>query len=127
MALEIEVTTVDDNGEEIVYMLPAKYEVCRKCLGHGSHLNPSIGEHCYSLEEFEQEFSEPESRDAYFRRGGMYDVKCETCRGKRVVPVVDREACTSPEEIAGLKALDKQRRDDAEYEQLVRSELAFGC
>jgi hypothetical protein len=86
------VTVTDDEGGETEHELPAKFEVCSRCEGHSTHLNPSIGQHAYSQEEFEEAFSDPEEREVYFKRGGMYDVTCEECRGQRVVAVVDEEA-----------------------------------
>jgi hypothetical protein len=79
------------------------------------------------MEEFEQEYPDDESREQYFRRGGIYDVPCEECKGRRVVAVVDRDACQTPEELQGLQALIKQEREEAEYQRLVQSEIAFGC
>jgi hypothetical protein len=81
----------EGSDDEILHKLPAKYEVCGRCEGHGTHLNPSIGEHCYTQEEFDEAFDDDESREAYFTRGGMYDVQCEECHGARVVLVIDED------------------------------------
>ena len=50
----IKFTEVDDSGEEIEHELPSKFEVCSECEGNGTHLAPSIGEHAYSAEEFNE-------------------------------------------------------------------------
>lgn len=108
-----------DTGEEETFTFPAKHEVCSRCGGHGTHLNPSIGSHAYSGEEFDEAF-EPgsEEREHYFKRGGMYDVRCEVCNGKNVVLVIDEERCTSDEQKAALKTYTKyqrrREREDAE-------------
>ena len=88
----------DEDGEEVEYALPATHVVCDGCKGHGTHLNPSIGQHAYSLEEFNQEYDE-EEKEQYFTRGGMYDVQCQECSGRRVVLAINRPAAeiTSPE------------------------------
>lgn len=126
MSLEIEVDVLEDGGE-VTYKLPAKYVVCSHCEGHGTHLNEAIRQHAYSMEEFEREFPEPEQREAYFRRGGMYDVQCSRCKGLRVVAIVDRRQCSSPEQQRLLKELDRQAREEESYQQLVQSELRYGC
>lgn len=95
--------TYDIDGDEVEVDLPAKYEVCGTCEGNGTHLNPSIGQHAYSSEEFYESFDE-EEQEQYFKRGGMYDVQCEECNGKRVIAVPDFEMVwpkheTNPDEI----------------------------
>ena len=117
-----------DEGEEIEAELPSKFEVCDRCEGHGTHLNPSIGEHAYSQEEFEEAFCDDEERGEYFRRGGRYDVSCEECRGARVVAVVDEAACARDPELAeALKRYAAKLRDDAAYERECAAERRMGC
>ena len=86
--MNIEYTWIDDEGEEITHSFPAVNEVCDRCEGFGTHLNPSIGNHAYSREEFEESFDE-EEQEEYFRHGGRYDVQCEVCNGNKVILVVD--------------------------------------
>src|ERR1700744_5970426 len=106
----IDITYIDENGDEVSTSLPSKKIVCTRCDGHGTHLNPSIGSHAYSAEEFDEAF-EPgsEEREHYFRRGGMYDVSCEECKGKNVVDVVDEDSCKSAEDKAHLAAYNKHQ------------------
>ena len=53
--MEIEVAVgYDDNGESIMETLPAKFIICPECEGHGSVLNPSMRNHAYSREEFDE-------------------------------------------------------------------------
>ena len=96
----------DSENEEIEHELPAKHAVCSRCDGYGTHLNPSIGQHAFTPEEFNESFSEPEEREEYFKRGGIYDVACEECGGARVVLVVDVKATKA----AGLGPILKQWR-----------------
>src|ERR1700678_339673 len=90
MSHTINLTWVDEFGNDLAHSFPAVNEVCDRCEGHGTHLTPSIGEHAYSSEEFCESFCEPEDRAEYFKRGGIYDVQCEACHGANVVAVVDR-------------------------------------
>ncbi len=97
----------DDDGERVV-TLPVKMEVCSRCEGHGYHLTPSIGEHAYSQEEFYEAFDDEEDRAEYFRRGGIYDVRCYDCKGANVVPVVDESACARDPRLARDLALARK-------------------
>lgn len=67
----------------------ARFEVCGDCRGHGTHLAEGMRFHAYTEEEF-RDFSE-EEREAYFTRGGMFDVTCGTCKGMRVVDINNKE------------------------------------
>lgn len=125
--MTIEFKHYNDEGDEVVYSLPSKMEVCGRCEGHGTHLNPSIGEHAYTTEEFNEAFFEEEDKAEYFRHGGRYDVTCEECKGKNVVPVVDEDQCIR----IGLKKIlalyIKQLDDDAAYERECAEERRMGC
>lgn len=83
----IEFTTYDACGEEEVHELPAKFEVCPRCEGRGSHTNPSIDGNGITSSEWD-EWGE-EEKETYM--SGGYDVSCERCDGQRVVLVVDQE------------------------------------
>jgi hypothetical protein len=124
----ISFTYETDEGEEIETELPSKFEVCDRCRGHGTHLNPSIGEHAYTPEEFEEAFFEEEDRAEYFKRGGRYDVSCEECHGRRVVEAVDVAACAlDPELTEALKRYDAKLEDDYAYERECAAERRMGC
>ena len=105
----ITVTLYDDEGDEVEHELPARMEVCSRCEGHGTHLNPSIGEHAYTREEFEESFDE-EGREEYFKRGGIYDVTCEECGGDNVVPVVDTDRLTEEQKKIYAEHLKHERQ-----------------
>jgi len=117
----ITVTLTDDCGDDVDHELPARFEVCPRCEGHGTHLNPSIGEHVYSAEEFYESFPEPEDRAEYFKRGGIYDVTCQECRGHRVVPVVDEARLDEAQKKVHAEWL-KQEEDRRKFEAECRAE-----
>lgn len=122
----VEVEMMDDDGEvESLVALPAKYEVCSNCKGHGMVLNEAMRFHAYTQEEFE-DFSD-DDREQYFTRGGCYDVTCPTCDGKRVEKVVNERECRTPEQKAALKRLRECEDDDREYERLCRMERMMGA
>lgn len=124
--LVFEVTIDDGESEPRVLELPGKHVVCGTCEGHGTHLRPGMRDHAYTAEEFAESFDE-ESAAEYFRRGGIYDVQCETCKGLRVVVVIDRGAVVTAEQREALAAWKEQERDRREYEALCRSEARYGC
>ena len=128
-ANRITVTYYNSEGDEVSDELPARHEVCQRCEGHGTHLTPSIGNHAYSSEEFEQEFSEDEDREAYFERGGKYDVTCEVCDGKNVVLVVDEEACQTAEQKEILQTYTRSQRESEQEAAADRRTRWFedGC
>lgn len=86
MTATVELETEDGEFEGVT--VPVKYQVCETCNGKGSHVNPSIDSHGISAEEFAED---PDFKRDYL--SGMYDQPCNECGGRRVVPVVDEEAC----------------------------------
>lgn len=123
----IEFTYENDEGDEIVVEFPSKKEVCSRCDGEGTHLNPSIGEHVYSYEEFNESFDD-EGKEQYFKIGGIYDVICHTCHGKNVVDALDEDAIKrDPELSAHYEAYLEYQAEDAEYEAERKAEERFGC
>ena len=73
-----------NTGELEIITLPAKFEVCHKCNGKGTHVNPAVDGHGISREEFDED---PDFRENYF--SGLYDITCQKCDGKRVIPIID--------------------------------------
>jgi hypothetical protein len=92
--------------------LPAKYEVCGRCRGKGTHSNPSIDGNGISAEEFYGPDWDDESREMYLTGG--YDVTCHECDGKRVVLVLDEERCDPELLKAYLQHQREMARMDAE-------------
>ncbi len=121
MTQKITITYINSNGDEVSENLPSKNEVCERCEGHGTHLNPSIGNHAYTAEEFQDSFDD-EQQEQYFRRGGIYDVKCEECGGRNVVQVVDREATMTEEQKAHLVAYDAHMEEEERYRIQAQAE-----
>jgi phage FluMu protein Com len=129
MSHAIKLTIYGDDTEdspERVVELPAKKEVCPKCEGHGSILNPSIAQHAYTASEFAESFDEEEAAE-YFRRGGRYDVKCPTCKGANVIDVVDVEALASARQIVDYSAWKKQEDDRAKFDREWANEMHREC
>ena len=130
MAFTINVTYENDDNEEVVLTLPAKNEVCWRCEGFGCHLTPSIGEHAYTPEEFNESFDDEESRSEYFKRGGMYDVTCEECHGKNVLSVIDEEnipANLKDQYAEFCRFEERQAQFEAEDRATERMERMMGC
>lgn len=126
--MKIKVTLENDFGVERIISLPAKKEVCDRCEGEGMILNPSIGEHAYSAEEFDEAF-EPgsEEREHYFKRGGMYDVTCPECKGQNVVTVIDRDQMTKPAHLKLLKRIDDAAEFLQQCDRESEMERRMGC
>jgi hypothetical protein len=106
--------TDEETGDEVTAEVPHKNEVCGRCEGHGTHLNPNIGGHAYTMEEFNESFDD-EEREEYFKRGGRYDVTCEACGGNKVVAVPTEEGAT-PEQKAHIKAWEESEERSARYD-----------
>lgn len=109
---EVEDEEDDDfeDGEEVgarEVELPVVFEVCGTCNGKGSHVNPSIDSNGLTASDFDED---PDFRENYM--SGMYDVTCNECGGKRVVPILD-EARATPEQIKYVQDHIESRYQDA--------------
>ena len=119
--------TVYGSDSDVVHNLPAHKVVCTKCDGEGSVLNPSIAEHAYTAEEFNEEFSDEgdeydeetgelvfagSERSQYFQRGGMFDIPCPDCKGKNVVLAISVNALN--EEQKAFYALYLKQEEEAQ-------------
>lgn len=90
--------------------LPARWAICDRCGGDGTHVNPSIDGHGITADEWNGPDWDDESRDTYL--SGGYDVPCEArCAGGRVL-VPDEEACAS-EPLATHLRLYREQQDRA--------------
>lgn len=116
---------LDENGDEHEIDLPVRMEVCPDCDGHGVHVSPSIDGNGIGASEFHED---PDFAEAYF--SGQYDVRCEVCKGLRVVPVVDR-ANADKDDLALYDAcvrVERAARRFARESYLERmAERRFGC
>lgn len=112
--MAIEVWYDDDDTEKM--SLPTKMEVCPRCKGRGTHMNPNIDGHGISASD--ECWDDDDFREMYF--GGGYDVVCEKCNGRNVVEVPDEDRMT-PEQ---CEAWSKHLAEEAEYESIRRAEMA---
>lgn len=123
------VTLYDDDGNEIEHKLPATMKVCYDCEGHGYVLNEAMRYHAYTPEEFYDSFDD-EFAEQYFKRGGIYDVVCPTCKGKNVIAVINRDLIENGSDESLKKILaevDEQAEQDAYYEAECAAERRMGC
>jgi RecJ-like exonuclease len=111
------VFTINKDEEEI--KIPARYEVCSVCEGKGSHVNPSVDSNGITADEWYREWNH-ESREDYL--GGLYDVECFECKGKRVVPVPNRDY-TNPNDLYIWDKLEEDSYNSA-YEEI--NEMKYG-
>ncbi len=121
----MEVMFENDEGEEITLTLPSKKEVCSECDGSGYVLRGGLRGAAFSREEFEEEFSDEEDREAYFTRGGKYDETCDHCHGKNVVDVVDEEHIPADKKAdyeAWLESDNARKQDEADDRRTMRQE-----
>jgi hypothetical protein len=75
--------TNDAEGFEITVVLPGKLALCPRCGGAGKHDHPVFA-NGLTQSDFDED---SDFRGEYLR--GTYDVRCETCKGERVVCVPD--------------------------------------
>lgn len=115
----VEVYGEDENGdysEEIT--LPATLEVCDGCHGTGTHVHRAIDGNGITGAEWEE--WDYEDREDYM--GGRFDVTCEDCHGRNVMPVVDWDSV--PDKVA--ERVQEQLDREAEYEAERAHELRMG-
>ena len=119
-------TYMDEDGEEMEFEAPAKYDVCAECEGTGKHVNPAVDGHGITAEEFADD---PDFRDAYF--AGRYDVTCYSCKGLRVHLHLDwdeaeRLAKNDPELARHLEAFEEAEEWEANYAAECAAERRMG-
>jgi hypothetical protein len=112
------ITVYTDDGAELELSLPAKFEVCSRCRGTGSHVNPAVDGHGIPAHEFVED---PDFAESYF--AGVYDVPCERCHGKRVVEAFDWSKLTDEQKALIIRT----RREEAEYEAECAAERRMGA
>jgi len=107
--------TLSFEGE--VVKLPCKREVCWKCDGTGSYVNPNIDRHGLTRSDLNRD---PDFAREYF--DGSYDQICDVCDGDNVIvrPVIDRSL--SEEKVHFWVNLKRQIRRDREFESLQYQE-----
>lgn len=113
---------LDEETAEVEIALPAKYEVCDRCRGEGKHVNPSIDGNGLSREDFDED---PDFLEAYF--SGVYDVRCEECKGEHVMLEVDEAECKRQGLEKELEAYFQYRRDMASVDAEMAAEREMGA
>lgn len=92
---------------------PAKWEICDRCRGNGTHGNPAFDGLSVEISpDHDEEFWDN-------LRAGWYDVRCDECKGTGKVKVLDRERAT-PEQIAEYEDWERSEYED---QQLQRAEM----
>lgn len=94
--------------------IPFQYEVCDRCNGKGTHVNPSIDGNGITGDEMAE--AGPEFLEDYM--SGVYDVSCYECHGQRVVMVPD-VAVLTPEEREIVKGHEEYKAE-LRHEALLR-------
>lgn len=105
------ITVYDDNGDEV--SVRTHKEVCPRCHGEGTHVNPAVDGNGISSEQFHDD---PDFADAYF--SGVYDVSCEECKGNNVIDVPD-------EDDPNFHLWVQEQRDRAEDAAIRRAEMGY--
>jgi excinuclease UvrABC ATPase subunit len=122
--LTIRWNTVDEDGDEISNLFPAKWAICERCEGNGQHDNPAFSNGITSS-EYDEDWTE-EEMDAYM--DGHYDVSCQTCKGSGKVLEIDEKAV---EANADLSLLYKQylayEKEMLYIERIYASERRMGA
>ena len=104
------------SGEEVT--LPHKNMVCPSCRGEGHTSAFNIG--VITADDWNNDWDE-EAQDDYL--AGNYDEICPTCRGNKVVKVVDRARIPA----ATLSEWDAQETELAECAAIQRAEMLAGA
>lgn len=94
---------------------PAKYEVCSRCRGTKTHVNPGVDGNGISADEMDE--LGDDFRDDYL--GGVYDVACYDCGGEGMVLEFDRKQC-SPDQLAEIDEWDNDMADLRSIERMER-------
>lgn len=102
----------DDPANWADKRIPAKYIVCPRCGGKGTHTNPNIDGNGLTQSDLDE--AGPEFLEDYM--SGVYDITCVKCQGMRVVLVPD-------DELAKQMGLTTELNDYYQYEQDKEDEL----
>lgn len=112
-----------DGDDERSVTFPAVYVVCDVCEGKGKHVDPAIDAH--GITEDEYSTWSIDEQEAYFHGG--YDIDCMTCKGRRVLAVINEDAIVNPVLIKELVAYNEQLRENDESESIARHERMMGA
>jgi RecJ-like exonuclease len=113
-------TLVTVTIDEVEHTLPSRFEVCGLCEGRGTscaHVECDGGG--FTSSEWAEQ--DEEFREDYL--AGRYDRPCPSCKGLRVVSVIDEDRCD-----AGLlAAYREEQEDEAAYQAECAAERRMGC
>jgi hypothetical protein len=114
------ITYLTDGGyTEVEATVPARFEVCDRCEGRGTHDHPAFSNGITSS-DFDED---PDFREDYMR--GAYDVSCSECRGLRVVAVPDVARCSFAVRRELVQAR-RYEREQARFAAIERREREMG-
>lgn len=108
-------------SEEPDLWLPARYEVCWRCHGEGTHTNPSIDGN--GITQSDREEWDVVLHEVVISLRGTYDVRCGECEGLRVVLVPDEPLCDP----AALAQYLSDRQELANMRAEEEAERRMGC
>jgi len=112
---------IETDDDEVEIELPARFDVCDVCDGKGKRVNPAIDGHGISAEEFDDD---PDFKEAYF--SGAYDITCDACSGKRVIPVIVDDNLDERQREA-LRQHENRSREMHEIDEIQRMERMMGA
>lgn len=121
MVFIVSVDYGEGNGDEILGEVSARYEVCPRCDGKGTHVNPSIDGNGLTYEDFEREG--PTFREDYF--AGVYDVTCYNCEGKRVTSTFTETPTEEEKKI--IQQYQDWNDEEEEFERMCAAERRMGA
>lgn len=108
----------DAEDESVEVSIPARYEVCDRCHGRGTHDHPAFS-NGFTRDD---DFVDDDFIEEYM--AGTYDVPCSECHGNRVVLVpADGPDSQNP----NVQAYYKRQRDEADYRREVAAERRMGA
>ena len=99
--------------EEVSMTVPIRMELCPICDGIGKYVNPNIDRNGLTASDFEE--AGEQFREDYF--SGVFDITCECCKGKNVIPVINTSYAG-----AEVKKFVKMLQDSREEEAACRRE-----
>lgn len=107
----------EEVGDRMPVELPARYEVCPNCDGHGvkctlgAMTGSEYAEACHDDEDFADKY-----------RSGFYDGACHECEGNRVIAVVDKDRLDP----VMRKRVNDHYEEQANYAAERAAELRYG-
>ena len=109
----------DDEGNEYVVEVPAKFVICNVCNGKGTH-SLAVDGHGITAEEWNNEWSY-EEQEMYMR--GEYDQRCEACEGSGKLTEPNWAMMSNKE----IEIISEWQREEREYAAMVAAERRMGA